>query len=494
MNAWYNLTYQGNVSHIDVFGDIGSWNLTAEAFIAEIGREADKELVLNISSLGGAVNDALQIHDFLTSYPKKVTAKITGLTASSATIIAMAADEVLMSENALFLVHNVWTPQTSGNAADLEKEAESLRQIDELLINIYKKKTKRRSNTISNLMAEEKWLDAEEALRLGFIDKIYIPSKDIINSVVLNKIAENKLPTLPVNYNNDVIDEVFTKYKAAVNMSFSELERWAANECSREASVDRKPINRNLRLLSKNKAEWTLNDVEEANKTIAFIARMIEVEEGEQVSEDCPYSKKYISLKNWAYDMRKTRAEQVGEDEYTTMQEAEERAVELGCSGSHTHDSGYTTIYMPCESHSIYLETKNLFKMSLEKINEKVDLIINKIEGLFNAEGKEVEVLNKTEVEATLNAEIDELKNLYEFQIETFQDSLKSAEENLELKNQEISELKNGFEESLKELTEKIDKLEANETKAVKSEDAPLESVEVEKTAFDFLADRLKSI
>ena len=489
MNTWYNLTYQGNVSHVDIFGDIGSWNLTAEAFISEIGREADKELVLNISSLGGAVNDALQIHDFLKSYPKKVTAKITGLTASSATIIAMAANEVLMSENALFLVHNVWTPQTSGNAMDLEKEAESLRQIDELLINIYKQKTKRRYNTIANLMAEEKWLDAEEALRLGFIDKIYIPSKDIINAVVLNKISENKLPNLPINYNNDIIDEVFTKYKQSVNMSYSQLKSWAENDCSKKASVDRKPINRNLRLLSKKKAEWTLKDVEDANKTIAFIARMRKVEDGKNVSEECPYSKKYISLKNWAYDMRNQRAEMVGEDEYTTMEEAEQRATELGCSGHHTHEGG---IYMPCESHSIYLETKNLFTMSLEKINEKVDLIINKIEGLFNAEGKEVEVLNKTEVEATLNAEIEELKNLYEFQIETYQDSLKNAEENLELKNQEMAELKNGFEENLKELTEKVEKLEAVETKAVREEDAAIEDKAPEVNPFEGFAEKMR--
>ena len=130
--------------------------------------------------------------------------------------------------------------------------------------------------------------------------------------------------------------------------------------------------------------------------------------------------------------------------------------------------------------------------MSLEKINEKVDLIINKIEGLFNAEGKEVEVLNKTEVEATLNAEIEELKNLYEFQIETYQDSLKNAEENLELKNQEMAELKNGFEENLKELTEKVEKLEAVETKAVREEDAAIEDKAPEVNPFEGFAEKMR--
>lgn len=480
---WYNLAYQNEQLHVDIFGDIGDWGVNAENFIGELRSANGKDLILNISSLGGYVNDALQIHDYLASYSGKVTAKITGLTASSATIIAMGAKEVLMSENALFLIHNVWTPMTAGNADDLQSEAESLRQIDEILVNIYKKKTKRAASTIKKLMAEERWMDAEEALRLGFIDKTYVPSKDIINKVILNKIESNKLPSLPLNFNNDVIDDVFAKYKKTVNMSYSELKTWSENDCSKEASVDRKPINRNLRLLSKKKAEWTLNDVEDANKTIAFISRMKEGDEGDNVSEECPYSKKYISLKNWAYDLKKgERAEKVGEDEYTTKEEAEERAVELGCSGSHTHEGG---IYMPCESHSIYLETKNQYKMNLDKINEKIDVVINKIENLFNKEEEAVETLNKAEVEATLNAEIAELKGLYDWQ-------LNEQSETINLKNTEIENLKLNFEESLKELNEKIEKLSANETVVVKDEDASLEEKAEDNSPFDGLAEKLR--
>ena len=279
---WFNIDAKNEIANIDIFGDIGGFGLDAETFIAEVNTAKGKELVLNISSLGGSVNDALQIHDFLASYPNKVTAKITGLTASSATIIAMAAKEILMSENSLFLIHNVWTPMAAGNAEELEKEAESLRQIDDLLINIYKKKTKRAKSTIAKLMAEEKWLDAEEALRLGFINTIYIPSKEIINSIALNKIEENNLPKLPINY------------KGKESQSF---------------------INQNLK------------------------------------------------------------------------------------------------------------------EMSLEKINDKIDLIINKIEGLFNSEEKEVELLNKSEVESTLNAELEELKNLYDFQIDTQKETIDLANE-----------------------------------------------------------------
>lgn len=332
---WYNLAYQNEQLHVDIFGDIGDWGVNAENFIGELRSANGKDLILNISSLGGSVNDALQIHDYLASYSGKVTAKITGLTASSATIIAMGAKEVLMSENALFLIHNVWTPMTAGNADDLQSEAESLRQIDEILVNIYKKKTKRAASTIKKLMAEERWMDAEEALRLGFIDKTYVPSKDIINKVILNKIDENNLPLLPDNV--------------------------------------------------------------------------------------------------------------IGN----------------------------------------FINSQNLDKMTLDKINEKIDVVINKIENLFNKEEEAVETLNKAEVEATLNAEIEELKNLYDWQLNEQADTIK-------VKDEEINNLKLNFEESLKELNEKIEKLSANETVVVKDEDASLEEKAEDNNPFDGLAEKLR--
>ena len=129
--------------------------------------------------------------------------------------------------------------------------------------------------------------------------------------------------------------------------------------------------------------------------------------------------------------------------------------------------------------------------MSLEKINDKIDLIINKIEGLFNAE-EDVETLNKTEVEATLNAELEELKNLYDFQIETKDETIALANENLAAKEAELTELKNSFEENLKDLTEKVEKLEAVETKTVREEDAAIEDKAPESNPFDNLAERLR--
>lgn len=106
-------------------------------------------------------------------------------------------------------------------------------------------------------------------------------------------------------FTQEEIDETYTEYKSSVNMSYSELKRWSESECSEKASIGRTAINRNLTLLSKKKADWTSANATEARKAIAFIARAIKQPQGKNVSKDCPYSKNYIALKNWAYDRNK---------------------------------------------------------------------------------------------------------------------------------------------------------------------------------------------
>lgn len=102
----------------------------------------------------------------------------------------------------------------------------------------------------------------------------------------------------------DSLDEVWDEFNDKVNMTASELEQWSENPCSRQASVDPEAvIERNLRLLSKNKEDWTDSDIEDAKRTISFISRMIpnEPEEPRDGPHGCP-SEWAISLLNWAYN------------------------------------------------------------------------------------------------------------------------------------------------------------------------------------------------
>jgi hypothetical protein len=106
-------------------------------------------------------------------------------------------------------------------------------------------------------------------------------------------------------------EEIIARYEdyvRVVNMTYDELNEWAKSECSRLASLDRSPIERNLELLSTPKSEWTEKHFEWAGKTIAFVNRMRENSAGDSLVDsegnECG-SKRTISLKNWAFDPNK---------------------------------------------------------------------------------------------------------------------------------------------------------------------------------------------
>lgn len=100
----------------------------------------------------------------------------------------------------------------------------------------------------------------------------------------------------------------YEDYVRVVNMTYDELNEWAKSECSRLASLDRSPIERNLELLSTPKSEWTEKHFDWAGKTIAFVNRMRENSAGDLLVDsegnECG-SKRTISLKNWAFDPNK---------------------------------------------------------------------------------------------------------------------------------------------------------------------------------------------
>ena len=95
-----------------------------------------------------------------------------------------------------------------------------------------------------------------------------------------------------------IINQTYSDYLASVNMDYKELLKWSKNPCSNKASLNKKPINRNLKLLKKPRSKWTIKDVKEARKTISFNSRMSKVAKGKPVCNGL--SKRDIALRNWA--------------------------------------------------------------------------------------------------------------------------------------------------------------------------------------------------
>jgi ATP-dependent protease ClpP protease subunit len=167
---------------IELYGDVGT-QITVDSFRAILNENKDEDLQLDISTLGGDLNTGLIIHDLLKAHKGKTIANIVGLTASAGTVIALGCDEIQMSENALFLIHNGWKTIT-GNIYDFEQGVDDMKKTDSIMVKIYHERTGLAPEKIITLMKQEDWMTAYEAKDLGFVDTV-VQSQKIAASAVL---------------------------------------------------------------------------------------------------------------------------------------------------------------------------------------------------------------------------------------------------------------------------------------------------------------------
>ena len=158
---------------IGEFSEEGSVNtkIDLDAAIANIADT--EEIIVKINSPGGSVFEGMGMYNSLKSAPNPITTVNEGLAASIASLILLAGDKgkVKMSSVGLFMAHFASTV-VMGNSEDLEKQADSLKGVDQTLINVYQERTGLSEDEIRGLMDQEKFLTAEEALEKGFIDEI----------------------------------------------------------------------------------------------------------------------------------------------------------------------------------------------------------------------------------------------------------------------------------------------------------------------------------
>lgn len=176
-----------------LYGDIAEsfWGDTISAKeVTEYLADLDVENInVYINSNGGVVDTAIAINNALRRHKAKVTVNIDGIAASAATLITCAGDTVKMPKNALFMVHNPLTI-AMGDSDEMRKQADMLEKYKNSILETYLQKVNIDKEKLSELMDNETWLSAEEALEYGFIDEI-IENADI--QVVENKVISNNM-------------------------------------------------------------------------------------------------------------------------------------------------------------------------------------------------------------------------------------------------------------------------------------------------------------
>lgn len=178
------LTGSENEGELWLYGDIADekWydSDVTPGFIRDSLNEMGpvKTLNLHINSYGGSCVAGNTIVNLIDNYKRKtgarVIAYIEGIAASMGSGITMAADYIYMAENAIFMVHKPFSIAI-GNADDMAHEKEVLDKVEDTLVSNYMRHFNGTEDEMRQLMADESWLTADEALTYGFCDEVIEP-------------------------------------------------------------------------------------------------------------------------------------------------------------------------------------------------------------------------------------------------------------------------------------------------------------------------------
>lgn len=164
------------VGIVNIIGSIGSYDdVSLKSVMQQIQSVGNvDEYLLVINSGGGEVMEGFAIYNYLLSLNKPITTRGSGIVGSIATLIFLAGAKRQLYPNTQFLIHNPFT-FAEGDASDLMKRAEELKNIENHLLEVYIAKTGAERETLANLMNADQLITSESAFELKFATEILNP-------------------------------------------------------------------------------------------------------------------------------------------------------------------------------------------------------------------------------------------------------------------------------------------------------------------------------
>ena len=207
-----------------IYGDISdeTWwgdEVTPRQFHDDLATLEGKDLCVHINSGGGDVFAAVAIYNQLKTYGGKVTTRIDGLAASAATIIACAGEQVIMPSNALFMIHNPAMFAFGGyDANEMRECAEQLDVVKQTIVNTYLTRSSLSEEELCQMMDDETWMTADEALDYGFVDTVD-EKEAVTNSLRGGRLIMNSVSCDLSRYKNAAqLKELLQKNEFTTNM------------------------------------------------------------------------------------------------------------------------------------------------------------------------------------------------------------------------------------------------------------------------------------
>lgn len=182
MRQWFTMNADDKSAEILIYDEIGAsfWGedtVSAKQFVEDLAELGDVDAItLRVNSPGGDVFDGVAIHNALKNHKATVTAQVDGIAASAASFIVMAADKIVMPSNSFMLIHGA-SGFAWGSADTVRALADDLDRIDKSMTATYVARSKSTTAKVKALMKEDRLMDADEAMKLGFADQVTEPVK-----------------------------------------------------------------------------------------------------------------------------------------------------------------------------------------------------------------------------------------------------------------------------------------------------------------------------
>lgn len=191
----------GKTGHLWVYGIIGEAPAKTtdkyysfKDFLNELDPTAE-DYTVHIYSPGGDVFEGQAIYNGLVNTGKKIKVLIEGVCASIATLIAGAASpgQLYINSNSQLMVHPPIFNNISGDEYELRTGADQLKQIKQLLVSVYRKRTGLSEDKLMELVNRTTWMLPEEAKNLGFVDEVVESMKAVAYANFKNIDMDNKI-------------------------------------------------------------------------------------------------------------------------------------------------------------------------------------------------------------------------------------------------------------------------------------------------------------
>ena len=200
-------------------GTVGGWGISADFVKYILDKKKDQPVDVAICSLGGYVTTGLEIYELFRNHGQ-VTCYFLGMSASAATFMAMGARKVVMSRNALILIHNAmgqvfeWGSMNKEQLDELVRRLQfqrsQLNTIDDVLAEIYAEKSGKPVDKVKAKMRVAAWIKAADAKDFGLVDEVTEPEQmpaNVRNIYANSLIKDMGLPALPKGFNPETGEE-----------------------------------------------------------------------------------------------------------------------------------------------------------------------------------------------------------------------------------------------------------------------------------------------